>query len=186
MRKIHIIMYSLGVITSCIRMNGVQIFTPKNTYEIRETCNEVVETPQIPKKAYEITEIDRELLIKLVYLEGRGESYEGKKAIASIVFNRLDSNYWGDTIQDVIFAKNQFSPSNKIKNLKIHNDDIWEECTKAVDDVIYNGSILPSYILYFRANYYFSWATPYTSIGNHYFSYLDKDYRKFLTKSNPI
>ena len=144
--------------------------------EIEENVVENVEV----KRVYEINETDREILIKLVYLEARGENYEGKKAVASIVLNRVESGYWGDTISDVVFAKGQFSPASKIHSLEILDNKTWNECIDAVDEVLLNGNIFPKYVLYFRADYYFSWAKQYTRIDNHYFSYLQKDYDKFV------
>ena len=149
--------------------------TSTNTVEIVE--KEV-------EKAYEICETDKEIITKLVYLVARGECYDGKKAVISIVLNRLESGYWGDTITDVVYAKGQFTPAKLINSTYIDKENnTWNECIKAVDEVITYGSTLPKYVLYFRSDYYFSWAKEYNNIGNHYFSYLQKDYNKFIDSS---
>ena len=142
----------------------------------------IIEEPKV-ENVYQICDADRELIIKLVYLEARGECYEGKKAVASIVFNRLNSGHWGNTIHDVIYAKNQFTPAKRINSTYIDlANKTWVECVNAVDEVIVYGNIFPEYILYFRADYYFSWANDYKNIGNHYFSYLNKDYNKYIDR----
>ena len=155
------------------------LFAEIEECEVVEEVVEVIEEEKF-EKAYEICDTDRELIIKLVYLEARGEPYEGKKAVASIVFNRLNSGYWGDTIHDVIYAKGQFTPASRIKDTYITDNNTWNECISAVDEVITNGSNLPEYVLYFRADYYFSWAINYTKIGTHCFSYLKKDYNRYV------
>lgn len=124
---------------------------------------------------YDLTQEEKDILVKLVYLESRGEPYEGKKAVATIVMNRVESPYWGSDVETIIFAKRQFSPSFKINTTTIGTDDVWLECVNAVEDVLQNGSTLPPYVLYFRADYYFKGKEQYTNIGNHYFSYTSKD-----------
>lgn len=56
-----------------------------------------------------ITKADIDLMAKLVYCESRGEPFEGKVAVASVVLNRVMSPKFPNTISDVIFQKNAFS-----------------------------------------------------------------------------
>lgn len=111
---------------------------------------------------------DRELLARLLYCEGGGESIECQRAIMSVIVNRLNSGYWGNTFSSVVYAKGQFSPVssgalNKAKPSQTQYD--------VVDYVLENGTTLPSWVLYFRASYHFSWKgyTPYCNIDNTYF-----------------
>jgi N-acetylmuramoyl-L-alanine amidase len=57
-----------------------------------------------------LTERDMELLARLVYAEGRGEPYPGQVAIAAVVLNRVASPQFPNTVREVIFAPNAFSP----------------------------------------------------------------------------
>lgn len=125
-----------------------------------------------PTYVYNVTSAEREMLARLVYLEGGVESLECQKAIASVVINRWQNGYWGDTIKKVIYAKAQFSPASKIKTTTP-----TEMQYEAVDYVLKNGCTLPEYVLYFRANYHHKWTgyQPYTVIGRTYFGYLEKD-----------
>lgn len=120
------------------------------------------------KKVYNVSSSDRELLAKLLYCEGRGESVECQRAIISVVFNRLDSGKWGNSLNKVVYAKGQFEPVAKglLKNAK--PSQIQYE---VVDYIIENGTTIPSWVLFFRASYHFNWQnyTPYTSIDNTYF-----------------
>lgn len=191
-------LYLFSAVSGIVCGSFTSMTNYKSNHVISETITEIIEEEQTEepleevkveevvniKKAYEIDEYDRELIIKLVYLEARGECYEGKKAVASIVLNRLDSGCWGDTVYDVIFAKGQFTPAGKINTTYILDNDTWNDCINAVDEVLLNGNIFPKYVLYFRSDYYFTWAKKYTNIGNHYFSYLQKDYDKFVDKAS--
>lgn len=134
------------------------------------------EIPVVQKESYiyNITSVEREMLARLVYLEANTESIDCQKAIASVVINRWQNGYWGDTLEDVIYAKGQFTPS-KIIPQTTPTENNYE----AVDYVIKNGCTIPEYVLYFRANYGFSqtWDgyNEYVQIDHTYFGYLSKD-----------
>ncbi|MCY7767596.1 cell wall hydrolase [Bacillus inaquosorum] len=53
---------------------------------------------------------EKELLSRLVHAEAKGESYEGKVAVASVVLNRTEKKGFPDTIRGVIYQKNAFEP----------------------------------------------------------------------------
>lgn len=50
-----------------------------------------------------------EMLAKLVHGEARGESFEGKVAVASVVLNRVDSSKFPNTVRGVIFEPAAFT-----------------------------------------------------------------------------
>lgn len=137
---------------------------------VEEVISQPIEAPTT--YTYNITPEDRETLARLIYLEGNVESIECQKAIASVVINRLNSGYWGNTINNVIYARGQFTPASRIPYTTPTATNY-----EAVDYVLTNGVTLPSYCLYFRAGYHFSWNgyVPYTAIGNTYFGYMSKD-----------
>ena len=123
-------------------------------------------------REYYISLDDRETLARLVFLEANTESLECQKAIASVVINRVNSGYWGDTVDSVVYAPNQFTPAPRIPYTTPTAINY-----EAVDYVLENGVTLPTYCLYFRAGYHFNWTgyVPYTSMGNTYFGYMAKD-----------
>ena len=132
----------------------------------------VVEVEVKPKYTYEITSVEREMLARLVYQGANIESLACQKAIASVVINRWKSGYWGDSLTDVVYAKGQFTPAYLLPETTP-----TETNYQAVDEVLKNGVTLPSYVMYFRANYHFNWNgyKPYTSIDHTYFGYMEKD-----------
>lgn len=58
-----------------------------------------------------LTEEDRELLARIVYLEARGECFEGQVAVCEVVLNRILCEMFPDTVKDVLYAPGQFSPA---------------------------------------------------------------------------
>lgn len=142
----------------------------ETTTQVIEETSAKEEVKEVPQPIYYITSLERDLLASIIYLEGNGESYECQKAICSVVINRWQNGYWGNTIEDVLFAPGQFTPAQHLYSI-----EPTELQYQVVDDVIYNGINIPYYVMYFRANYYFSWAIPYTYMDNTYFSYQKKD-----------
>ena len=136
---------------------------------------EASENPTEPSPAFVVTAEERETIARLVYLEARGESYECQKAVVSVVLNRWVSEYWGNTINSVIYAKGQFTTANRIKYTA--PDQINYD---AVDDVLQNGTTLPYYVMYFRAGYHHRWRGyfGYVVIDNTYFGYMKKDIKR--------
>lgn len=60
--------------------------------------------------AMEYTDEDLLWLARIIYAEAGGESLECQIAVGSTVLNRVQSKLFPNTIYDVIFAPNQFSP----------------------------------------------------------------------------
>lgn len=140
-----------------------------NNFQIDETADEIEESVEISKK-YNITEEEREMLAAIIFLEAGTESYECQAAICSVIINRWISGYWGNSIAEVLYAPNQFTPAKYISSTTPSSMQY-----EVVDDIIMNGTTLPEYVMYFRANFYFDWAIDYISIDNVYFSYMSYD-----------
>ncbi|MGF9907175.1 cell wall hydrolase [Brevibacillus porteri] len=117
-----------------------------------------------------VSQRDMELLARLVYAEGRGEPYEGQVAIAAVVLNRVASDEFPNTVREVIYAPNAFSP--------VHDGNLThksnESTRKAVQDAV-NGKDPSNGSLYFfnpdTATSKWIWSRPVTvEIGNHRFA----------------
>lgn len=131
-------------------------------------------THEIPEvhATYSITTEEYELLVRIIYLEGGTESLACKEAITSVIFNRLDSTKFADTIYDIIYAAGQFATATYVDTIVPYSCpeapyyekskefiNRWNECYEALNYVLLNGSTLPAYVVYFRSDYFFSWAT---------------------------
>lgn len=62
------------------------------------------------------SEGDVTMLANLIYCEARGESYDGKLAVASVVVNRILSSKFPDTMAGVIYQSGQFAPVTSTRN----------------------------------------------------------------------
>lgn len=121
--------------------------------------------------ALEISESDIYTLACLVYHEARGESFEGQVAVIEVVFNRMLSPYFPDTVEAVVFQKYgdvwQFSPAPYL----------WTaEPGEMQFDAVHTALTSTEYILT-ADTVYFSGA-PYNEhisaiIGGHYFCEID-------------
>jgi Cell wall hydrolyses involved in spore germination len=60
-------------------------------------------------KSFNITNKDIHLMAQVVYGESRGESFDGKVAVASVILNRLISDKFPDSVSEVIYQPNAFS-----------------------------------------------------------------------------
>jgi N-acetylmuramoyl-L-alanine amidase len=57
-----------------------------------------------------ITPKEKDLLARLVHAEAKGEPFEGKVAVASVVLNRVEHKDFPDSVEKVIKQENQFQP----------------------------------------------------------------------------
>ena len=127
-----------------------------------------------------ITEQERDLLARLVFLEGGAESYECKKAIISVVFNQLMDGRWGDNIKSIIYYRGLYSTAKSIKRtipyriVKNGYKEAWDDCFRAVDEVVKYGSTIPQYVKYFSAGGYHKWKgyVGYIRLDKTYFGYI--------------
>lgn len=125
---------------------------------------------EAPQLYLELTEEELYLISQILYLEGRGETVECQEAIVSVILNRMTNHNL--TVNEVIFANNQFSTADNLDNA--HPS---EEMIERVRNVVEHGPTIPEYITYFRAGHYHEWknaygeVVPWDKIDNTYFSY---------------
>lgn len=76
---------------------------------INEPNKDVVEVFNHNNTLIYLTKDDLNLMAKIVYAESKGEPYEGKVAVASVILNRVLSPGFPDSVREVIFQPNAFS-----------------------------------------------------------------------------
>ncbi|MED4531927.1 cell wall hydrolase [Metabacillus fastidiosus] len=97
-----------------------------------------IETPEkeLEKPAVSISNEEKDLFARLVQAEAKGESYEGKVAVATVVLNRVDDprfpNNIIDVINQVVGNSYAFSP---VQNGEI-NKPASDEAKRAVDEAL--------------------------------------------------
>ena len=115
-----------------------------------------------------ITAEEFDLLVQLVAAEAENQPFEGKRAVAAVVLNRVDFGWpFKDTIEGVIFQENQFSC---ISDGRFFNADAYisEEDMDAVLAELTERS--DTEIIFFRTERYSDYGTPAYQIGDHFFS----------------
>ena len=117
-------------------------------------------------KDHQYTAKEIKLIARVVYAEARGESWEGKLAVAAVVINRHRNS--DTSVKKIVFAKNQFSVSRDYSTKK---NKTMKKCVEAVEYLLDNEiNPLPSNTYYFRTSGR-TWRTfsKYCKIGHHYF-----------------
>lgn len=104
----------------------------------------------------ELNAAEVELIAKTVWGEARGVDKLQQSAVVWCILNRVDSGHWGDTIEDVVTAKNQFygySRKHPVdEEIKTLVEDVmtrWHREKMGCADV---GRTLPQAYLYFSAD----------------------------------
>ena len=159
-------------------MNGEYIIAEINTQEDAVDIDEAppinrlsealeaVETAPAVYGGISLTAEDFDLLRRIMALEGHTEGHEGLKAIAEVVFNRMRSDRFPDTLRDVIYGENQFRSAKHLDKAKPYQLQY-----EAVDNALYGPYILSDDVYYFAT-------TPKTEkiwgqIGGHIFCYAE-------------
>ena len=108
---------------------------------------------------------------RCVFAEARGESYEGKIAVAWVIKNRCIKKKYGKNISEVT-RPGQFARWDK--EIPKNEEEAWKKCIQAAQDVFFNGVNDPTkgstHFLSDNANP--SWAQnkePVVIIGGHRF-----------------
>lgn len=103
----------------------------------------------VPKNRWNIalTEDEIDLLARIVWLEANGEPVEGQEAVVEVVFNRMTSDLYPDTLYDVL------SQRNPVQFCSWKNRGIAKPTQKEYDSIhsVLNGntSILRNDTMYF-------------------------------------
>ena len=115
----------------------------------------------------EISDAEIKELAALVYLEARGEFFEGQQAVAEVVLNRVLNGDFPDSVHGVIYDTKygvQFTPYKKVASTTPTDTQYG-----AVHEALYGEPVLDVGVLYFARAAYNS--RIYATIGGHVFCY---------------
>lgn len=91
-----------------------------------------------------ITESERELIARVVYLEARGEPAEGQQAVAEVILNRVAADNFPDSVEAVVYQEGQFSTAGNVGRA-----EPGDKQYAAVDAAMYGEAVLPLDVVYF-------------------------------------
>lgn len=109
-----------------------------------------------------------EILALCVEAEAGNQDLKGKRLVADVILNRVESPRFPDDIEGVISQKYQFTTYWDGSMSAITEPS--EETFEAVRMELY-GERLDKSILFFTANEYNTYCTPAYMYGDHYFGY---------------
>ena len=122
----------------------------EKTVESSSTVKEKQTIAQV-KYVVNLSKNEVEILQRIVEAEATGEDIKGKMLVANVILNRVNDDYFPDTVEAVVFQKNgntyQFSP---IKDKRYWSVTISDETKEAVDRVL-KGEDSSQGALYFSA-----------------------------------
>lgn len=122
-------------------------------------------TKEIVKSTYDFTDEEITLIAKLTIAEAGNQSDYGKRLVIDTVLNRMDSPYFPDTVESVIFQKYQFSPVwNGGIDKYLPDDHIIDLVKEEINDRT------NSEVIFFTAGKYGPYGVPLFQVEDRYFS----------------
>ena len=106
-----------------------------------------------------------ELIATLVMAEATGEPEEGMRLVIDTVFNRVDSPYFPNSIEEVIYQPGAYSP---ISDGRIYDCYVKDDILDLVYQEAENRTDYD--VIFFTAHHYSKYGTPMFQVGNHCFS----------------
>ena len=143
-------------------LQGMVVEHSERITKVEQTAKEATRSKGLNLK---ITQSEIRKIGSLVYLECGSCSTRCKRAVASVVFNRMIR--YKKTVNQVLFEKGVFSVAGRIRSTKPS-----QSCVDAVKFVLYHGTTLPRRVTAFRNRKYHSFGKPFCKIDNVYFSYV--------------
>ena len=112
-----------------------------------------------------VTQYEKDLIAIVTMGEAEGESEEGKRLVIDTILNRVDSEYFPDTIEEVIYQPYQFEA---MWNGRIYESYDMTGVYDLIDEELEER--LNSDVIFFTAGCYGDYGTPLFQVGNHYFA----------------
>lgn len=119
---------------------------------------EAEEVDEIETEETNYTEEEIELMARVVHAEAGNQDPIGKRLVADVIINRVNSDSFPSTVYEVAMQKSQFAVSDEYTDEDM--DAVLQEIPEQMD----------TEILYFRTGKYHGFGTPAYIHGAHYFS----------------
>lgn len=122
------------------------IYLTEITQEVTETTIEPIEIVEVTTPSDTVSIEDIELLAHLIYAEAGSSWIEDETLyyVGSVVLNRVNSEYYPDTLYEVIYQKGQYACTWDGNIEK----EPTERCYEIAEYLLRNGSVLPEDVVY--------------------------------------
>ena len=128
--------------------------------EEEEVVEEVPEEPE-----YGLSDEEIDLIALITMAEAEAEPEEGKRLVIDTILNRVDSPYFPNTVNGVIYQPNQYSC---VWSDRLSRCEVREDIVQLVREELLNRT--NSEVVFFRTLHYHSFGVPVMQVGHHYFS----------------
>ncbi len=82
------------------------------TEDVITQAKAMVEELEVQKQQQELlAQYDLELLASIIFCEAGNQSYEGQVAVGAVIMNRMKSQRFPNTMEEVIYQSGQFTPA---------------------------------------------------------------------------
>ena len=113
-----------------------------------------------------LSEDDYKLLLTTTFCESGNQPLETQHMTALVILNRVVAGMGGDTVRDIVYAKNTFS----VIHWKNFEERGWTKRVEKAVELALKENPHPRNMYYFRTKHYHSWAKDYKKSGDVYFS----------------
>lgn len=140
------------------------MFIAINVIKTKASMPTDAEQAMLNNEVTEVSEAEIEMLAHLVRAEAGNQTFLGKQLVVDVVLNRMRSNKFPDTVEDVIYAQGQFACSCYFMSKKPSEEDY--EAVRTEVEKRQNREVV-----YFRTKRYGN-GKPLFKEDDHYFSGL--------------
>ena len=138
-----------------ITLGGEISITNLDEIIITETEEVVIENddPTLAKSRYAetidgLTEYEKDLICRIAFREAGNQCEEGQRAVMEVILNRVESDVWPDTVEEVLSQPHQFSTwSGRNRVSEEHIEDMEE----ILDKVYTEEPVLSDNYVYFNS-----------------------------------
>jgi N-acetylmuramoyl-L-alanine amidase len=146
------------------------------TYGSSSSSKNTVTTASLDSPAINYSKQEYEWLARIIEAEAEDEPYLGKVAVGSVIINRLQDDWFPDTIESVIFQKNkkvyQFSPVGNGRFYRVKpSKDSYKAATDALNGVDPTDGALYFFNPKLTSDKWIRTRTVAKNIGQHRFAY---------------
>lgn len=133
---------------------------------VNDVTYDTIDTEQQePAEELPLSDCEIDLIALVVMAEAEGESEEGKRLVVDTILNRVDSEYFPDTVEGVVYQPNQFS---SMWNGRADRCYATDEIRQLVKEELVSRTNYD--VIFFTAGHYGEYGEHMFPVGNHYFS----------------
>ena len=113
-----------------------------------------------------LTDEERKMIASLIWVEARGECAEGQQAVAEVIFNRMTSERFPNTVRGIVYGEGQFPT---VAQGQLEKAEPWQAQYQAIDRALHGDPVLDKEVFFYARTA----LTPnvFGIIGNHVFCY---------------